>query len=58
MVMELKLDNNGGVEAAKQQIADRKYTSAYSAENKNVYAIAISFSTEDKGITHISIEKA
>jgi hypothetical protein len=57
MVMELKLDSNKGIEGAKEQMTERKYTSAYSAEQKNVYAIAVSFSTKDKGITHISVEK-
>jgi hypothetical protein len=57
MVMELKLDSNQGMEGAKRQMTDRQYTSAYSAEKNAVYAIAIGFSTKDKGITQINVEK-
>lgn len=57
LVMELKLDSNGGIEAAKQQLIDRNYASAFSAEKKEVYAIAISFSTKDRSITNFAILK-
>lgn len=58
LVMELKLDTNGGLEAAKQQLADRSYVSAFSAENKDIYAIAVSFSSgKHRGISGIAIEK-
>jgi len=59
MVFELKLDNNGGLEAAKQQLADRNYTAAYLQEGSDVYAIAVSFSTDDsiRGISGYDIKK-
>jgi len=53
--MELKLDNNGGLEAAKKQIIDNNYASAYSAENKKIYCVAISFSTESRSISGYEI---
>jgi len=59
MVFELKLDNNGGLEAAKQQLVDRNYTAAYLQEGSDVYAIAVSFSTDDsiRGISGYDIKK-
>lgn len=57
LVMELKLENNGGLEAAKKQLEDRSYTSAFSAEGKDIYAIAIAFSTEKRGITGYDVQK-
>lgn len=58
LVMELKLDNNGGIEAAKQQIIDRNYASIFSAEKtKAVYSVAISFSTKERGISDYFIER-
>jgi len=59
MVFELKLDNNGGLEAAKQQLTDRNYTAAYLPKGTDVYAIAVSFSTNDsiRGISGYEIKK-
>jgi len=57
LVMELKLDSNGGLEAAKQQLADRSYVAAYAAEGKDIYAVAISFSTQTRGISAYDIQK-
>jgi len=50
LVFELKMNRNGGIEAAKKQLIDKKYTSAYSAEPGKVYAIAVSFDEEKRGI--------
>jgi len=57
LVMELKLDSNGGIEAAKKQLADRSYVSAYAAEGKDIYAVAISFNTETRSISNYDIQK-
>jgi Holliday junction resolvase-like predicted endonuclease len=57
LVMELKMDTNGGLEAAKKQLEDRKYVSAFAAEKKAIYAIAISFSSKDRSIENWAIEK-
>ena len=40
-VIELKLRNNGGLNAAKQQIINNNYTAPFQAENKKVVALAI-----------------
>jgi len=50
LVFELKMNSNGGIEAAKKQFIDKNYTSAYSAEPGKVYAIAVSFDEEKRGI--------
>jgi len=55
MLLELKLDNNGGLEAAKQQIIDNNYVSAFSAKNKKIYCVAISFNTESRSISGYEI---
>lgn len=57
LVMELKMDTNGGLEAAKKQLEDRKYVSAFAAEKKAIYAIAISFSSKDRSIENWAFEK-
>ena len=59
MAIELKLDNNGGVEAAKKQLKERNYTSALTNKGKDVYAVAISFSTEDniRGVSGYDVKK-
>ena len=56
LVMELKLDNNGGLQAAKDQLADRSYASAYRAEKKPLYAIAVELSSSKRGITAWDIQ--
>jgi len=57
-VIELKLDSNGGLEAAKKQLIEKNYTSAF-PKDKEVYAIAISFSTEEgsRGISGYDVSK-
>ena len=50
LVFELKMNRNGGIEAAKQQLIDKNYISAYSAESGKVYAIAVSFDEKKRGI--------
>ena len=58
LVIELKLDNNGGLEAAKKQIVEKNYTASF-PKDKDVYAIAINCSTDDKirGIESYDITK-
>ena len=51
LIFELKLESNGGLEAAKAQLKDRNYAAAYSASNKSVHQIAIEFSLNKHGIT-------
>lgn len=57
LVMEMKMDNNGGEAAAEKQIGDRRYADAYMAESKPVFAIAVEFSAEQRGISGYRIKK-
>ena len=49
-VLELKLSNNGGKEAASQQILDRQYTIPFEAGNQEVIALAIELDDMGKGL--------
>ena len=51
LLFELKLESNGGLEAAKRQLLDRNYAAAYSASEKPIHQIAIEFSLNKHGIT-------
>lgn len=54
-VLELKMKNNGGIESAKQQLQDRRYTEAYCGETLPLYEIAIEFDTQARGIISWSV---
>jgi hypothetical protein len=58
LVMELKLECNGGLKAAMSQLKNREYASAFSAESRDVYCVAISFDCEKRGIIAYDIQKA
>ena len=49
-VIELKLSNNGGLPAAKQQIINNNYTAPFLAEHKKVLALAIELDDMGKGV--------
>lgn len=49
-VLELKLSNNGGKEAAAKQIADRNYTEPFKADKRQVIAIAVELDNDGKGL--------
>ena len=49
-VFELKLSNNGGVEAAASQISDRRYTEPFKADKRPVIALAVELDSEGKGL--------
>ncbi len=49
-VLELKLSNNGGKEAAARQIADRNYTEPFKADKRKVIALAVELDSEGKGL--------
>ena len=49
-VLELKLSNNGGMEAAARQIADHRYTEPFKADRRPVIALAIELDSEGKGL--------
>ena len=49
-VLELKMDDNGGVTAASSQISDRHYADAFVASKKKVFCLALEFSKESRGL--------
>lgn len=49
-VIELKLEGNGGIEAAEQQIRDRRYADPYRTDGRPVIALAIALNDEGKGL--------
>ena len=57
LVMEMKMDYNGGGEAAEKQITDRHYADAYLAENKPVFTVSMEFSTKQRGMTNFQIKR-
>ncbi len=49
-VLELKLRNNGGKEAAAQQILDRQYMEPFKADKRQVIGLGIELDEEGKGL--------
>ena len=49
-VLELKLSNNGGIDAAERQINGRQYTEPFKASGRKVIALAVELDSEGKGL--------
>ena len=49
-VLELKLTNNGGVDAAVQQIIDNRYLEPFKADKRKVIGLAIELDEQGKGL--------
>ncbi len=49
-VIELKLRNNGGKEAAIKQIQDRQYLEPFKADKREVVGLGIELDEEGKGV--------
>ncbi len=49
-VLELKLSNNGGIDAATQQIRDKQYAEPFKADKRRVVALAIELDDQGKGL--------
>ena len=49
-VLELKLSNNGGIEAATEQIRSRQYAEPFKADKRRVVALAIELDDKGKGL--------
>lgn len=49
-VMELKMDDNGGIVAASNQMKSRRYADVYAASKKNIICLAIEFSKKCRGL--------
>ena len=49
-IMELKLSNNGGLKAAKNQINDRDYIKPFQADGRKVIALAVELDNMGRGL--------
>ena len=49
-VLELKLSNNGGIDAAAEQIHSRQYAEPFKADKRRVVALAIELDDKGKGL--------
>ena len=49
-VLELKLSNNGGIDAATEQIRAKQYAEPFNADKRKVVAIAIELDDKGKGL--------
>lgn len=49
-VLELKLSNNGGMDAAESQINDRDYTQPFQADGRKVIALAVELDNMGRGV--------
>ena len=49
-VLELKLSNNGGVDAAEEQMKARQYAETFKADKRKVIALAIELDDKGKGL--------
>ena len=48
--LELKLNNNGGIDAASEQIRAKQYAEPFKADKRKVVAIAIELDEKGKGL--------
>ena len=51
-VLELKLSNNGGVDAATEQIKAKQYAEPFKADKRKVIALAIELDNKGKGLVN------
>ena len=49
-VMELKLSNNGGMDAAENQILDKQYLEPFKADSRKVIGLAVELDKDGKGL--------
>ena len=49
-ILELKLSNNGGVDAAAEQIKAKQYAEPFQADKRKVIALAIELDDLGKGL--------
>ena len=49
-ILELKLSNNGGIDAAAEQIRSRQYAEPFKADKRRVVALAIELDDKGKGL--------
>ena len=56
-IFELKMTSNGGLDAASEQIADRKYAAPFLTDDKELLTFAIEFDAKNKELKRWRIEK-
>lgn len=56
-IMELKMDNNGGIAAACNQMKSHHYADAYKASDKSVISLALEFSKKNRELKDWMIVK-
>ena len=49
-VLELKLSNNGGVDAAAEQIKAKQYAEPFKADKRKIIALAVELDDLGKGL--------
>ena len=49
-VLELKLTNNGGLDAAERQIKDNRYAAPFQGDTRKVIALAVELDSDGKGL--------
>ena len=52
-VLELKLSNNGGIDAATEQMRAKQYAEPFNADKRKVIALAIELDDKGKGLVHL-----
>lgn len=57
LVFEMKMDDNGGIASAEEQMADRHYADPYLCEQKPVFTVSMEFSTEQRGMTEYQVNQ-
>ena len=53
----MKMDTNGGIASAEEQMADRHYADAFKTETKPVFAVSMEFSTKQREMSNFHISK-
>ena len=49
-MLELKLSNNGGIDAAAEQMRAKQYAEPFKADKRKVITLAIELNDEGKGL--------
>lgn len=58
LVVELKMDSEGGLEAAREQLRSRGYAKPYLASGKAVFEVAVELSRGAPGVSRLDVRRA
>lgn len=56
LLVELKLDKRGGVQAAREQLRDRGYSRPYLTSGKAVFEVAVGLSRDSQGVSAVDVK--